>query len=586
MKKIISLIVLCSLIFGALGSFSYISAATSPYSGGSGTENDPYLISTERDIRNLRKNIINDSSLWKEKYYYKLTNDIETDEVFSPLYMTDEYEWNAFVEYDYKKDTGVPVYEVYELWYISMEGQYGDILSDVFVYQEDKDDYDHPLFGGGYDLFPESYREYYRKRGGSYRNAAFTGVLDGNGYTVKYTGDGFLFGFVENGALIKDLTIESENASFAYCVDQKSVLANCNFNNSADDNGVEHNYGLEVDGITDDGIAYVVTDDLSIHIKAFIGCGDDVVIPESINGMNVTGISERAFVRKKSKFNSVYIPRGISWIASDAFITNGYSADIGTIYYNGTEKELGKAFSGGYSGSAYRTFKNQYEIVFNSIPVEGIILSGGEESITLDVGESFVANYEIYPENAHGVVTYSASNSCVSISGKTIKGVRAGEATVTITAESGVSYSFTVKVIGCVGIEVARLPDKVNYSTRQPLDITGIVINKVYNDGTKVETESFTCSGYNALKKGVQTITVTSGSYTTQFQVYTSDATVGDIDLDGNVTGMDSNLMRRTVSGAISPEEKTDEFFVCDLNGDGDINAMDSALLRRSLAGE
>ena len=35
----------------------------------------------------------------------------------------------------------------------------------------------------------------------------------------------------------------------------------------------------------------------------------------------------------------------------------------------------------------------------------------------------------------------------------------------------------------------------------------------------------------------------------------------------------------------MTPEEQTDEFFVCDLNGDGAINAIDSALLRRKLAG-
>lgn len=253
---------------------------------------------------------------------------------------------------------------------------------------------------------------------------------------------------------------------------------------------------------------------------------------------------------------------------------------VETVNFYGTPEEFASIIQGDFS-----EFLSSHNIVYNIVPIEGIILSGGEESITLDVGETFVADYEVYPENANGVVTFSASNSCVSISGKTIKGVRAGEAAVTITAESGVSYSFTVKVIGCVGIEVARLPNKVNYNTRQPLDVTGIVINKIYNDGTKVETASYTCSGYNALKKGVQTITVTSGEYTTEFEIYSSDALLGDIDLDGTLSGIDSNCMRRTVSGGMTPEEKTDEFFVCDLNGDGAINAIDSALLRRALAG-
>ncbi len=253
---------------------------------------------------------------------------------------------------------------------------------------------------------------------------------------------------------------------------------------------------------------------------------------------------------------------------------------VETVNFNGTPEEFASIIQGDFN-----EFSANHNIVYNIVPIEGIILAGGEESITLDVGETFVANYEIYPENANGIVTFSTNNSCVSINGNVIKGESAGEATVTMTAESGVKYSFEVKVIGCIGIEVARLPDKVNYSTRQPFDITGIVINKLYNDGTAVETKSFTCSGYNALKKGVQTITVTAGSYTTRFEIYSSDAVVGDIDLDGSITGMDSNYMKRTVSGNISVEEKTEEFFVCDLNGDGEINAIDSALLRRKIAG-
>ena len=156
---------------------------------------------------------------------------------------------------------------------------------------------------------------------------------------------------------------------------------------------------------------------------------------------------------------------------------------------------------------------------------------------------------------------------------------------VTATAESGVTYEFTVKVLGCEGIAVVSLPYKVNYGLRQSLDLTGLVVEKLYNDGNREETTEYTVSGYNALKKGVQTVTVTYNTFTATFEVFLSDALLGDIDLDGKVTGIDSNYMKRTMAGEMQVEEKTDRYFACDMNGDGAINALDSALLRRTIAG-
>lgn len=302
------------------------------------------------------------------------------------------------------------------------------------------------------------------------------------------------------------------------------------------------------------GFIYTITKEYRARIYDYYGSDTTVVIPRAINGSPVE-IRTAQFLGQ-----------------------NG----VKVVYFDGTKKEFSDMF---YSIEGCQSFINNHVVVFTPVPIEGFVLAGGVDSVTVEIGETFEPVYEVYPENANGVFTYSFNSDCISINKGVITGEAAGEATVTVTSESGVTYSFTVKVIGCVGIEIESLPEKIYYSTRQPFDPSGLKIVKLYNDGTAEECTDYTMSSYNSLKKGVQTITVTSGAFTTSFNVFVSGALVGDTDLDGKLTAIDSNYMKRTIAGERHIEEMTDSFFACDLNGDGKLNAMDSALLKRSLAG-
>ena len=64
------------------------------------------------------------------------------------------------------------------------------------------------------------------------------------------------------------------------------------------------------------------------------------------------------------------------------------------------------------------------------------------------------------------------------------------------------------------------------------------------------------------------------------------DVLLGDVNLDGQVNAVDSNLLRRCVGGAYTIEVGSDSFKAADINGDGQINSIDSNLLKRIVAGE
>ena len=84
MKKLLSILLSFAMIFGAFCAFPVSAYDDTPYSGGSGTEEDPYLISTVQDLYELRKNIKSETYSWLKKQHYKLTADIIFNGSISP----------------------------------------------------------------------------------------------------------------------------------------------------------------------------------------------------------------------------------------------------------------------------------------------------------------------------------------------------------------------------------------------------------------------------------------------------------------------------------------------------------------------
>jgi len=271
MKKLISILLCFAILSGAFCAFPVSASEDTHYSGGSGTEDDPYLISTPDDIREINQNIENDPSLWSRKVYYKLTNDIKVPCSISPLYFTDHIGPNCYVktEYDlyydfsYRWDkelqkyvepegdgitfsdavnkigplTAMFYYTEYPWHEFSLQTTVLCIKSNYKTFEsyiEDRDIGALADSGGYYDGYKLSYDSMF------YRSAAFTGVFDGNGYTLSTSGGsdtaGFLFGFVKNGAEIKNLKVQSyvggNNGvgSLAYSIDSSCTVRNCSFN--------------------------------------------------------------------------------------------------------------------------------------------------------------------------------------------------------------------------------------------------------------------------------------------------------------------------------------------------------------------
>jgi hypothetical protein len=144
----------------------------------------------------------------------------------------------------------------------------------------------------------------------------------------------------------------------------------------------------------------------------------------------------------------------------------------------------------------------------------------------------------------------------------------AGNKPVTVTYRSlTTSFAITVAAAPSVsvltGIEIAELPEKVVYEVGENLDISGIVINAVFSNGTKIPLtynangiDGYKCSSPDMATVGNKTVTVSYMPDETAFtQTYTIEVCYGS-DWDGvvdNVTETNQNLL--AVFGVATAQE-------------------------------
>ena len=128
-------------------------------------------------------------------------------------------------------------------------------------------------------------------------------------------------------------------------------------------------------------------------------------------------------------------------------------------------------------------------------------------------------------------------------------------------------------------IWISTKPTKRTYRLGEEMDLTGMVVNATYSDGSSVAVTNYTVSGYSATTVGTQTITVTFGGKTTTFEVtvYLS----GDADGNGTVDSSDATRLMQSAAGWGVQVDAVSG----DVNGDGSVDGRDATLLFQYLAG-
>ncbi|MBQ2729229.1 MAG: leucine-rich repeat protein [Clostridia bacterium] len=309
-------------------------------------------------------------------------------------------------------------------------------------------------------------------------------------------------------------------------------------------------------------------------------------------------------------------------------------------YADGTERELDDYYVIGFSSSyegyvpvgvEWTNERGEYMTTYFYIyvrDVSGITVQTAPYKSEYELGESLdISGLEVVVNYTDGSTEYITD---YIVSG--FESHMAGMLAVTVSwcAPSGQWYYayFDVNIVDTapvpLEIYIATLPDKLEYLTRESLDLTGMTVYMVYSDGTESLITDYKVSGYNALKEGVQTVTVTSfEGFTATFDVTVkkpatvtgiaiealpekltyyigekldltglsvvavmSDGTYEPITVGYTVSGFTSNSVG-TVTVTVSYNGYTASFelsvvkyyMIGDVNGDANLNALDSFML-------
>ena len=274
--------------------------------------------------------------------------------------------------------------------------------------------------------------------------------------------------------------------------------------------------------------------------NAFQGC--EALAELTLADYGLTAIEGYTF-KDCPSLKAVTLPKGLKTVGKEAFmndtaLTQVTVPDSVTAIDSTAFSYPAKTTIYGSKGTYAETFANEGGFTFRDTHVacEGLALADGAEYIVLDVGESYRAVFECYPENTTDVITLTASNSNVSVSGLDLYARYAGDTTVTATTGSGMTYAFTVHVRAPRRIEITQAPAKTQYVLGESFDTAGMVVTVVYGDGSTKEAAAYAISGFDSSVEGESTVTVTwtaaNGS------IYKTTLTVTVVDPRPKLTGI------------------------------------------------
>ncbi|MBE6708358.1 MAG: hypothetical protein E7578_03840 [Ruminococcaceae bacterium] len=143
-------------------------------------------------------------------------------------------------------------------------------------------------------------------------------------------------------------------------------------------------------------------------------------------------------------------------------------------------------------------------------------------TITFSADTYTESNYDfiyVYDGNDNEIGKYSGND----LSDRTIA-IPGNSFSIKLTSDaSNVGYGFAIAEISSMnisGLSIATQPDKLTYPLNSTLDLEGLSLNVVFDNGsTEIVTSDFTVGEYDFSTAGTKTITLSYGKYSVQFEV-------------------------------------------------------------------
>ena len=242
--------------------------------------------------------------------------------------------------------------------------------------------------------------------------------------------------------------------------------------------------------------------------------------------------------RGKPEVTSIRIdkkPAKLTYSVGDKLNVSGMT--VTATYSDGTEQNISSGYTTEYdfSTAGRRTVAISYEGRKASFAVEVVDTTAQKASIkTLPTKMTYAPGDTLDTTGLTVEVTYGNGTKKIFKSGFTVKAdlTKVGDVTVQVTIE-GLQTSFTVKVAEkkVRSLDLAKLPDKTEYTVVDSLNTSGMQLRVNYTDGSTATVTSGWSTACDLTKPGASTVTVTFGGKTVTFAV-----TVRDVETTPPVT--------------------------------------------------
>ncbi len=400
--------------------------------------------------------------------------------------------------------------------------------------------------------------------GGVYGSNAFTGVFDGNGYTISGlrivatsppSGASFKKAYIglfaKNGGTIKNLTVEGQ------------VSSGCEY-------GVPY-----IGGIT----AY--------NSGTISRCANKCSVSRSYNDLLTN------FAGGVAGYNTGSITECFN--TASVNISNKKSSSACSVYSAGIACGTGE-IKDCYNTGSITSSHNYGAKMAHSGGINVCEKTSGNISRCYNIGDTEYAISNVKSTNCYfllgqGTNTADGSKSLTSDSMKKQDSFTAFDFESVWVIDSECEYNYPqlinnhqVASIVAIGIEIENLPTKMVYIEGEEFDSSGLVVNVVYSNGERKATDEYTLSGFESTV-GTYEIVVSYGGYTTSFEVTVEKLLpkyiLGDANDDLVVDIMDATLVQRNT--AMLGNTVFDSL-ASDVDGNTMVDIMDATYIQRYVA--